>query len=259
MKNSKSITRTMAVALGAVLLASAAQADLETSDAGYTGPFIDLASRVDLCACGVPSGQGQIDANYGYTFGPVDLPGMVFTRSQGDTNSGLGAVLGQGEYGLTGNGGFGAGAVFAGLDGWSGHMDFTLTGGPVSEFGAYVNYAIGGAGEGEEVGGNPFIAALGADGSVLETWDLSVLAPVSTPGGFNQFTFRGISRDSADIYGLRFGNAYIIAAGTASGALPTVTPVPEPSTYALMLIGLGAVVLATRQRRRAAEASPTVA
>jgi hypothetical protein len=256
MSKTKSTTRTWAAAVSMALAAFSAQAALDTSDGDYTGPFIDLASRVDLCACGVPSGQAQIDANYGYTFGPVDLPGMVFTRSQSDTNSGLGAVLGQGEYGLTGNGGFGAGAVYAGLDGWGGYMDFTLTGAPVSEFGAYVNYAVGGAGEGEEVGGNPYIAALGADGSVLESWDLSVWAPVSTPGGFNEFAFRGISRDSADIFGLRFGNGYIIAAGTATGALPPtdgpVAPVPEPSTYALMLVGLGAMAVVARRRRNAA-------
>lgn len=251
MSKPKSMTRAWGTAIGMALATSAAQAALDTSDTGYTGPFINLASRVDLCACGVPTGQAQLEANYGYTFGPVDLPGMVFTRSPGETNSGLGAVLGQGEYGLVGNGGFGAGAVYAGIDGWGGYMDFTLTGGPVSEFGAYVNYALGGEG----LGGNPYIAALGADGSVIESWDLAASAPVSTPGGFNQFAFRGISRDGADIYGLRFGNSYIIAAGSATGALPTtdgpVAPVPEPSTWALMLAGLGAIAFSARRRRGA--------
>lgn len=249
MHESKLTTRAWVAALGVVLFVTSAQAALDTSDGDYTGPFIDLASRVDLCACGVPTGQAQIDLNYGYTFGPVELPGMVFTRSPGETNSGLGAVLGQGEYGLTGNGGFGAGAVYAGIDDWGGYMDFTLTEGPVSEFGAYVNYALGSQG----LGGNPYVAALGADGSVLESWDLAALAPISTPDGFNQFAFRGISRDSADIYGLRFGNAYILAAGTATGAVPTgpVAPVPEPSTYLLMLAGLGAVGFVARRRNTA--------
>ena len=104
-------------------------------------------------------------------------------------------------------------------------------------------------------GGNvaPFIAALDASGEVLESWDLSVRAPISSPDGFNQFAFRGISRDSADIYGLRLGNAFIVAAGSADGGLPAapVAPVPEPSTYALMLAGLGFVAWHARRRKQA--------
>lgn len=238
----------------ALLAAPAAQAGLWTDGEDYSGPFIDLASRVDL-GDGLPD-DGTGAAYYGFTYGPVSLPGMVFTRSPGATNSGLGAVLGQGDYDLGRNGSIGGTAVYAGLDSLTGHMDFRLTGGPVSQFGAWVNY-FGGLQYGGE-GGNsaPFIAALGADGQVLESWDLTARAPISTPDGFNQFAFRGISRDSADIYGLRLGNGFIVAAGSADGSAFTapVAPVPEPSTYAMMLAGLGFVAWQARRRKQALQA-----
>jgi PEP-CTERM motif len=240
----------LAFSAAALLAAPAAQAGLWTDGEDYTGPFIDLASRIDL-GNGLPS-DAAVQATYGYTYGPVDLPGMVFTRSSGATNSGQGAVLGQGDYDLGRNGSLGGAAVYAGLDSLTGFMDFRLTGGPVSQFGAWVNY-YGGLHYDSE-GGNsaPFIAALGADGQVLESWDLSARAPISTPDGFNQFAFRGISRDSADIFGLRLGNAYIVAAGSADGGVPAapVAPVPEPSTYALMLAGLGFVAWQARRRKQ---------
>lgn len=241
----------VAFSAAAVLAAPSAQAGLWTDGEDYSGPFIDLASRTDL-GDGLPD-DGTGAAYYGYTYGPVELPGMVFTRSSGPTNSGLGAVLGVGDYNLGRNGSLGGGAVYAGLDSLTGFMDFRLTGGPVTQFGAWVNYYGGLQYDGEGGNAAPFIAALGADGQVLESWDLSVRAPISTPDGFNQFAFRGISRDSADIYGLRLGNAFIVAAGSADGGLPAapVAPVPEPSTYALMLAGLGFVAWHARRRKQA--------
>lgn len=237
----------------ALLAAPSAQAGLWTDGEDYTGPFIDLASRIDL-GDGLPD-DGTGAAYYGFTYGPVDLPGMVFSRSAGPTNSGLGAVLGQGDYDLGRNGQIGGTAVYAGLDSLTGHMDFRLTGGPVSQFGAWVNYMGGLMQDSEGLPVTPFIAALGADGQVLESWDLAARAPISSPDGFNHFAFRGISRDSADIYGLRLGNAFIVAAGRADGGVPApVAPVPEPSTYALMLAGLGFVAWQARRRKRLAAA-----
>jgi len=235
----------------ALLVAPSAQAGLWTDGEDYSGPFIDLASRVDL-GNGLPDGSAA-QAGYGFTQGPVDLPGMVFTRSSGPSNSGLGAVLGQGDYDLGRNGALGGDAVYAGLDSLTGYMDFRLTGGPVAQFGAWVNYMGGLQFDGEDGNVAPFIAALGASGEVLESWDLSRRGSISTPDGFNQFAFRGISRDSADIYGLRLGNAFIVAAGSADGGLPAapVAPVPEPSTYALMLAGLGVVAWQARRRKQA--------
>ena len=217
-----------AAAALALLAASSAQAALLTSDAGYSGPALDLSAYAT--------------GSYNFTFGPASIPGgITFTRSTDTSNSGLGAVLGQGGYGLGDNGSFGGDAIYAGLDGPNGWIRFTLSA-PVQSFGAYVNYAPG-------TGAAPTIAVLDQNGDVLESHDLAALAPVSTPGGFNQFAFRGIALDSASIYTLQLSGSYMIAAGSESGLPPP--PVPEPETYALLLAGLGVLAAATRRRRRA--------
>ena len=215
-------------ALGAALAlaaATSAHAALLTSEAGYTGPMLDLSAYAT--------------GTYNFTFGPKTLPGgITFTRSRDtESNSGLGAVLGQGSYGLGPNGNFGGNAVYAGLDGGQGWIRFTLNA-PVQSFGAYVNYS-------PDDGDAPRMRVLDQQGNVLETHDLSVEAPVSTPNGYNQFAFRGISLTSPSIYTLELSGSYILAAGSANGSVPVV---PEPETYALMLTGLAAVGLMRRRR-----------
>jgi len=215
-----------------LLLGSAQASTLLTSNVGYTGPNLNLTS--------------QETGWYNFTFGPVSLPGgITFTAAPGGTggfpyggNSGHGSVLGQGSYGLGSNGSFGGSAVYAGVDSGTGNMTFSLSS-PVSEFGLYLNYAPG-------IGNDPVISTLDQLGNIISSFDLAVLAPISTPSGYNDFEFRGINEGSNTIYGLELGGSYLVAAATANGA-PT-SAVPEPST--LLLLGAGFAGVGFLKRRK---------
>lgn len=187
---------------------------LITSSVGYTGPGLDLSAYAN----------GQ----YNFTFGPVVVDHYTLTAAPGGGgNSGLGSVIGQGSYGLGANGYFGGDATYIGVDSGTGSatLQLLVNQGPVSQLGFYMNYAPG-------FGNNATISALDVNGNPFATFDLTVLAPISTPGGFNQFEFRGIADTSATIYGLEFGGNYILVTGTADGSIPT----PEAAS-SLMLLG----------------------
>jgi hypothetical protein len=215
----------LAAAAAITLSAGAANAALITTDASYTGPDLDLS--------------GYDNGSYNFTYGPVAVGEFTFTRSNTTNNSGQGAVVGQGGYGLNANGAFGGDAVYIGLDG-PGGFGFLVGPNAYSQIGFFFNYAPG-------VGDDPTIAALDINGDVLEEYNLATDAPISTPGGFNQFQFRGITRDTADIYGFRFGGSYLLASGTATGDV--IGGIPEPTTWALMILGFGSAGAMLRRRR----------
>jgi hypothetical protein len=200
-------------------LGSSANATLITTDVGYSGVGLDLTSYQN--------------GNYNFTFGPVVLPGgITFTAAPGGGgNSGLGSVIGQGSYGLGSNGSFGGDAVYIGVDSATGYADLTFSS-AVSSFGAYINYCP------SCVGDNTFISALDEFDNVLETWDLSVSAAISTPGGFNDFRFRGIDLGASSFSKFRFGGNYILLAATPDGSPDGRPTVPEPSTLAIFALGI---------------------
>jgi hypothetical protein len=199
-----------------------ANAVLVTDGSGYGGLTLDLS--------------GQVGTGYNFTFGPVSLPnGITFTAAPGGGgNSGQGSVLGQGSYGLASNGAFGGDAVYAGVDSGTGYMDFTFSS-AITEFGVYANYAPG-------YGDAPTITALDEFGAVVESYDLSADAPISTPGGFNEFAFRGIKSDT-EFTTFRMGGSYIIAAGSPDGSV-----VPEPASMTALALGALALI---RKRKQA--------
>lgn len=219
------------------LMAPAAYAGiLLTSDVGYTGPTLDLSAYEN--------------GSYNFTFGPESLPGgITFTVSSSNTNTGNGGVLGQGTYNLGSNGSFGGNAVYAGLDAPDGYMQFKFSA-PVSAFGAYLNYA-----RTSRTVLNPIIETLNHDNMVISSFDLLQDAPISTPGSFNEFAFRGIDEGQDVIYGFRMSNSYILAAASDDGS--PVGPGGDPSDPVavsepgiLGLFGLSLVGLGIMRRRR---------
>ncbi|WP_310425432.1 PEP-CTERM sorting domain-containing protein [Chamaesiphon sp. VAR_48_metabat_135_sub] len=212
---------------------------LLTSEVGYTGPALDLSAYAN--------------GSYNFTVGPKSIPGgITFTSTVNlaDTQSGFGSVLGQGAYNLDANGNFDASRVYAGLDAAKGYMTFSFAA-PVQSFGAFLNYAPGyGVNPlpGIDPGDNPTISTYDINNNLLSSFDLSVFAPISTPGGVNQFAFRGISELTASIASFRLGGSYILATGTANGAVPVpATDVPEPFTIIGTLVG-GSAALRMRKK-----------
>ncbi len=215
-----------ALAAASLLCSAASHAALITSFAAYTGPGLDLTAYAN--------------GSYNFTFGPRSIPGgITFTSNVVNSNSGQGSVLGQGSYGLGSNGSFGGDAVYAGLDGPSGYMSFTFDT-AVASFGAFLNYY-------PDTRVPQKIGAYDGGGVLLEEYDLTVVAPISTPSGFNAFAFRGIGLSTPTIKEFRLSGSYILAAATADGT--PVNPTPEPASLALVGAALAAAALASRRRK----------
>lgn len=143
-------------------------------------------------------------------------------------------------YGLGSNGGWSSAGRngYVGLNSSSGHMDFIFNDGPVQSVGGFVNYAPG--------NGNPLIEALDNLGQVIESWNLNSHAPINTPSNSNELgAFRGISRLTNDIFGLRMSNAYVVLDDLT---FSRVSSLPEPGT--LVLIGIGLLGLGFNRRKK---------
>ena len=94
-----------------------------------------------------------------------------------------------------------------------------------------------------EGAGSLLVEALGIGDAVLESTTFSFAAPNGIDG-YDEGTYIGFMRGSADIQAVR-----LTGVGAVADNL-TATAVPEPSTYAMM--GLGLAALAGMARRRAA-------
>jgi hypothetical protein len=142
-----------------------------------------------------------------------------------------------GGWGLDGNGSWSLSLI--GINSSNAAITIEL-GGLFSSVGGFMNYAPD--------YGAPVITALAADGTtVLESYDLSVDAPISTPFDTNAGAFRGISRGSADIAYFRIAGSYLAMHDiTLSGGTEAV---PEPGSVLLCAAGLAALGFWRRVRQ----------
>ena len=157
----------------------------------------------------------------------------VFLSAIGDHRIGPGEGF---EVGL--NGAWARTAVYNN-DNLEGSFTFNFNTAPVAWVGGFVNYAPG-------FSPTVLLQTLDSAGNVTETWDLVTAAPISTPNGVDAGAFRGISRSAADIYGFRVSYSYAALDDLSF----STTPVPEPSGYALMSLGLLGLAFGVRRRMR---------
>jgi hypothetical protein len=203
----------------------------------------------------IPSPSTAIDfsdfagVNSVFTDGPIQVGNLVGVDVTFTSDNPDGAYIGSGPYGLADNGAWDSTLTMAGIltdlagtDPYT--MIFTFNSGPVSAVGGFMNYAtFDGSGFGDV-----YIRALAFDNSILEEWDITTGAPISTPGATNDGAFRGILRPTADIFGFSVSNSAAVLTNltfSSEETSPSNPAVPEPGSIILLLSGF--VLLACKR------------
>lgn len=232
--------------MGAVVTAAFATVVTGSAQAALVGSFAELSAGAlvqqfdDTAAYSTGGPRVQIGASLGTDVGVSASNGTLY----------FGAPFG--AWSLGDNGEW-TGAAFVGIDG-AGNPDqgvfptlrFDFGGNRTSEVGALMNFDPG-----FQYGGLPlplYIAAYDANGTLIEDYEVPVFTPADGFGNpaINQGAFYGIKLATASIASFEVSGPYAVVDNFAF-----LTPVPEPSTYALLLLGLGVTGFAVQRRRQA--------
>jgi len=205
--------KTLLATAALATMATGAQAALVTNFAADT--VVDFET--------VNGGPGPVDLN-----DDVRLWGYGFPEPTLEVGAPAFWALGE-------NGFWSLGKTFAGHNAPTGGFVVSFSGQSVNSVGAFFNYFTA-------PDGNPMqLLALGVNGEVLEGHSVTI----GTPEGVNEGMFYGISRAQADI-----GFLVVTAPYVVMDDLSYTAPIPEPSTYVMLLGGLGLLGLAARRRVR---------
>ena len=230
MHRSKSI---VALIVAIALWRGAAYGLLVTDSSLFTNPIVIDFSQFAGC-----SGFAAPGCTPSQNVGGLVGENVIFTG----TTTFSGASLYNGVFSLNSNGNWNSGRNgYVGINGSSNvFARFTFSEGLVSAVGGFESYAPG--------VGSPIIRVLDSNGNIIESYNLSVFAPIVTPAQ-NAGAFRGIVRLADDIAAIEYtGGFQVIDNLTFSRESPVA--VPEPST--LLLLGSALAGFGFFRRRKTA-------
>ncbi|MFT6774870.1 MAG: hypothetical protein ACJA1L_002586 [Paracoccaceae bacterium] len=146
------------------------------------------------------------------------------------------------NWNLGGNGGWNSGrGGFGAYGAAGGSMSFTFAE-LVSGVGGFFNYSSNSGGSLPHV----WLAIYDDADALIESWNVTVDAPISTPGVDNAGAFRGFQLASASIRRFEMFNAYVVIDDLTISSV--VAPaVPLPAAGVLLLGALGALGLVRRR------------
>lgn len=224
--------------------------------------FVLVASSLFICAPALASIQtspwsnsdspkvvdfSQFGGGFTFTAGPIEIGTLVEESITWRTSHST-TVIGDPSFGLGNNGTWDSGRNgFTALNLASGYMDYVFAN-PVSGVGGFMSYA-----QFNDVpsGGLPQIIALDVNLNPIESYDLASIAPIITAIE-NDGAFRGITRETNDIYGFRVANSFAVLDDLTfirSMSDEGNGEVPEPaSLVAWSIISAVSVAFAWRKR-----------
>jgi hypothetical protein len=219
--------------VAAVLCTTAAQAAGLVSNPALLGPAFVIQFDSELGSGLTSPVEVGTGTGYSVSFSTAGGAGFVGTPSPLGVWA-LEGVAGEGNGTWTRT----SAGVEGGVDPIA-SMTFTLNGFTAFGIGGFLNFdptfTFG--------GGSPlplYIEARDALGMVLDSQEL----PISTPEGFNEGAFFGFRFDTPVIASFYIEGPYAVIDDL------TIAPIPEPSTYAMLLAGLGLLGLWARRARQ---------
>jgi hypothetical protein len=199
--------------VGLLSLAFNSQAAFITTDSIVNSTVIDF------------SGQATVSNSVG----PIQIGTGVGSdvTVHGAPNYGL--YTNYNGWGLSNNGTWGSGMTYVSANNATpGDLIFTFNDGPVAAVGAFMNHCPNCSS-----GVDLVIAAFDAGNNLLESYNVSALADIVTPGGLNAGGFRGITRNAADI------TTFVVTGYVQTvDDLTFAASVPVPGTLGIFLVSL---------------------
>lgn len=221
----KLATLTLAALMAVTSVAQAASID--ASSATFAGTVIDFNDFDGYILPQVDGGSLITSLNLGSGVTLATTPFSVVGQNAFSLDD-------NGAWTVIGNENRDGNFVSTAFSNGNGSINFTFAT-PMQQVGIFANQY-------QAVGENNSLQVLAYDirGNVLESFSVSIDTAWDS---YDEGRFLGFARASADIYGFGLSNGTFVVDNL------TISPVPEPETYAMFLAGLGLLGAASRRRK----------